>query len=161
MSKVTRAAEVLHMTEPEAREFCLQVQKCFNNNVPKFSAIASAIVMCQGPIKNPDEIAELIKDSRMGRIMDAKKPKDTGQASSAKRLEVSSKRDVRKCSGRRSRSWDEPSSMRKESGLRSVSRFDRSRVAIDELEKCPHGVPKLQLCAICNPKEFHDMAGVD
>jgi hypothetical protein len=159
MSKVSRAAEVLHVTEPEAREFCLQVQKCFKNHVPKFPAIASAIVSGQGTIKSPDEIAKLIEDSRKG-IMDAKKPKGTGQASSAKRLEASWKRGVRKRSGWRSRSWDEPSIMRKESGLRSVH-FDRSRVAIDELEKCPHGVPKLQLCAICNPEEFHEMAGVD
>jgi hypothetical protein len=134
MSKVSRVAEVLHMTEPEAREFCLQVQKCFKNGVPSFSVIASAIVGGQGTIRSPDMIAKIIKDSGW--------------------------------SGWRSNSWDESSSMRetsgmrKESGLRSVH-FDRSRVAIDELEKCPHGVPKLQIYAICNPKEFHDMVGVD
>jgi hypothetical protein len=35
------------------------------------------------------------------------------------------------------------------------------RVFPGELEHCPHGVPKGEICGICNPEEFKKMNGTD
>ena len=49
----------------------------------------------------------------------------------------------------------------KPSGIVHTSYFDQERVSPEKLEHCQHGVPLLRLCAICNPKKFREMTGID
>jgi|WetSurMetagenome_2_1015567.scaffolds.fasta_scaffold1011275_1 hypothetical protein len=38
---------------------------------------------------------------------------------------------------------------------------DTQRLSMDKLERCPHGVPRGKICAICEPDKFRDMVGFD
>ena len=42
-----------------------------------------------------------------------------------------------------------------------TSYFDQERVSEQKLEHCPHGVPHGRVCAICDPKKFREMTGMD
>lgn len=47
------------------------------------------------------------------------------------------------------------------SGVVHTSHLDQERVTEDKLKHCPHGVPLIRLCAICEPKKFSEMTGID
>ncbi len=47
------------------------------------------------------------------------------------------------------------------SGVVHTSQFDQERVTEDKLKHCPHGVSLLRTCAICEPKKFREMTGID
>jgi hypothetical protein len=38
---------------------------------------------------------------------------------------------------------------------------DQERVTEDKLKHCPHGIPLIRPCAICDPKKFREMTGID
>jgi hypothetical protein len=38
---------------------------------------------------------------------------------------------------------------------------DSQRVSESKLERCPHGVPRNKVCAICDPEKFREMVGFD
>jgi hypothetical protein len=54
-----------------------------------------------------------------------------------------------------------PVSNSRQQGVVSHDKFDNERVSEINLVHCPHGVPKIQVCAICDPERFREINGVD
>ena len=38
---------------------------------------------------------------------------------------------------------------------------NQERVTEDKLKHCPHGIPFIRPCAICDPQKFREMTGID
>jgi len=59
MPHIKRVARFRQISEPEAREFCLRVQRCFSGRVPRYNLIADAVE--QQPDGTPEEIADVVR----------------------------------------------------------------------------------------------------
>jgi hypothetical protein len=53
----------------------------------------------------------------------------------------------------------EPSHL--EPGVKPYSALDKERVNKEDLQKCKHGVPFSQLCALCNRENFREITGIN
>lgn len=56
--------------------------------------------------------------------------------------------------------WDDGNE-REYAPKKEYSFFDSKRVSDNDLDHCPHGIPKYQLCAICDPVRFRFETGID
>jgi hypothetical protein len=136
MSKDTaRIAVLLGISESEAREFCLEIQSKFKGAIPRFRDIRNCLE--KKAKATPEEIARMIEHS-------------------SPRFRL----------GPRSRKLSltpisyEPDYPADSSGFFKKKIRKRGRVALEDAEKCPHGVPKAMKCAICDPKGFKEQTGL-
>jgi hypothetical protein len=139
MSKVTkRIAAILGSTEPEARQFCLDVQGKFSGSPPNFRAIETCLK------EKPDATVEEIVDAI------ARDPR-----------RFRSKPRTKKWRGR----LHLPSILPEPEHPGPLWHFGDKirkpgRLALVDVEKCPHGVPKTSKCAICDPEGFKQQTGL-
>jgi hypothetical protein len=42
-----------------------------------------------------------------------------------------------------------------------TSYLDHQRLSHEKMERCPHNIPKIKVCAICDPGKFREMNGFD
>ncbi|MBN2393204.1 MAG: hypothetical protein JXR84_20910 [Anaerolineae bacterium] len=131
MSQLTKTAETLGIPENQLREFCLEVQGCFRGWLPSFRLIAATLE--KHPLESAVEIAHLIKlNTTNTRSNTFTPPSDE--------LVIDTP----------------PTYQHKRNAY-----VPPHRVTLDQLEKCPHGVPITRTCAICNPKKFREETGID
>jgi hypothetical protein len=136
MSKARKVAVLLDITEAEAREFCLEVQKQVGSPLPSFKAIADCLMQHPEAEGNPSEIARIMRE---------------------KKTFVVVKRRPKAQRGGRGRG-SATHSYFKDFSPRAVQ---DPRDFIEGVSKCPHGVPRTQRCAICDPKGFREERGWD
>jgi len=136
---IHRISQLLGVPENEARNFCTSVQKCFEH--------APSFLLIQGALES------LPRDERVvGNVV--------------KILEASGKmRSFKPYNQRRKvRVAHIPStgfaSLESDEQVSPVLAHD-PRDHIAHFEKCPHGIPKFQKCAICDPKGYRELMGID
>ena len=135
MSKTTeRIAVLLGVTEPEAREFCLKVQGKFRQSAtPRFQHIKNCLE--RKPHATLKEVVDSItRDPAYSRGLSGlsrKKPRIIAT------YLAGSSRPTGKKIGKK-----------------------RGHFALEDIAKCPHGVPKVTKCAICDPKGFKRQTGL-
>jgi hypothetical protein len=67
----------------------------------------------------------------------------------------------KKRKGRKNRRFEELKPTPPPSYLVRTSYLDNERVSEQKLDHCPHGVPYGRVCAICDPRKFREMTGMD
>lgn len=153
---IIRISEILCCSEEDAREFCVKVQRVIGNNPPPYRAIADFLTTAE--LENPN--IEIVAESLVKAGWDRKTKMKRSAKKTSKRGKIGS-------SVRNFRFWNLPdpeeglSSSSREAGVESRSVFDKDRLPLHKAKKCPHGVPTILICAICNPKGFRKMTGID
>lgn len=126
------------MTETEARSLCFEMQKHFWRYavIPGFDIIADCIEQHGGMLRSSEAIAKKVSDTwKRG-------------AELRRKLAGRRKRVRRKIKIKEQVEWEKVN-------------LDKSRVPMHELEKCPHGVPKVEPCALCMGEKFRQLIGID
>jgi hypothetical protein len=153
VSLLKRLADELGYSLEQTQDYCLEIWKYFKCAPPDLEMILEAyegVGVNQAP---PSWIAYsiLVADSQQ-------REAQAGGEKQPSFLPVETKvvRQIEK---------EIPKNVRinilKSYGLQRSSILDQERVNPDRLERCSHGVPKGQVCCICNEKEFRNMTGIE
>ena len=141
---MTEVATLLGITESDARQFCVEVQRASGGPVPSFRLIADCLEQHPDARDSPAEIARIIKLARP-HIVSPRPPKHAAR--------------LKRRKGKRRRRSGQPG----ESTLPTVAlaMAHDPREFTKDLPKCPHGVLKTKKCAICDPEGFRLEYGQD
>jgi hypothetical protein len=135
-----RIASLLNISEVEAREFCIEIQR-LTSGLPAFRLIESYLV--RHPTANAEEVASALSTQLRSKGANRKKK------ACAKRFYPGT------LPGERVRFRNERGDNRT-AGPSSRMTGKGVSVAPQGMKKCPHGVPVYRKCAICDPLGFRD-----
>ncbi len=138
MSKTAKVAQLLNASEAEARIFCEEVRKHFRRTgvLPPFAVIVSCLEKNTEARRSPEDTARIIRDT------------------------WDPATELKKMFAKRRKRLGRVPKIRQNNRPKQV-RLDKSRVPVDDLGKCRHGVPKTQPCALCMGKKFKQLTGID
>ena len=153
-----RVAELLRIPSGDAVLYCEEVRlhSGFGSKL-KYKTIVQFLTenILQRP--SPRRLAEIIKNNP-SKIPATKKGK---QLITKRRVRWNMKKELRKYNRNRDKySEPAPTASRPNYFVRS-SIHDQKRLSEEKLDHCPHGVPRIRVCAICDPDEFRKMSGID
>jgi hypothetical protein len=138
-----------------AEEYIKSIQQLCSPNSPQYLAIVQIILDKKTTtLPKPEKIAGEIN-------------KEVARIARNKDYEIVSKRSKRlntwhvrqKLGYAKLYDTERPGTTGHELGVISHSKLDDERVSRDSFDRCPHGVPKGMICAICNPEEYRNMVG--
>ncbi len=143
MGPTSKIAALLEVSLTRAASYCEEVRSIsgLGSSLP-YKIIASQLEQHLPELLSPQKMAEILEKVQF-------KPTST-------RPHISKSRKQR-----RSKKHDDARPIPAPGYLVRTSYFDRERVAEDKLGHCPHGVPHGRVCAICDPKKFREMTGID
>ena len=149
---INQLAEQLGYSTEQTQTYCIEIWKYFKCAPPDLEMILDAYKRVGVNKAPPSWIAYSISIGRSQQRETVEKPE---KISAYPQIENKVALKIEK---------EIPKPVRKKIfasyGLEWTSILDRERVNPDRLERCPHGVPKGQVCCICNEKEFRDMTGI-
>jgi hypothetical protein len=152
MSKLDQIAKLLQTDTKRANLFCLRVQKEFREP-PGFSLILPVLKQLPPDKRTMGETVEWIKCHQPGNCI------TPAQIATIPTAGVITKHKRQLHPGQSPGSY--PNMGDEEKDISSpIFRHD-PRDHQEYLPKCPHGVPYIQVCAICDPKKFKIMTGID
>ena len=148
MGKIAKIAMLLGKTEDEALQFCRSVQSKFGPELPSYKMIEQCLRCHPEARSDPERVYEILRTIRPnGKIRPTFIP-DTGHDLPKPR--------------RQAHSVSEPHPApppQKAGDIIEMGHNDRQ--SIDTFAKCPHGVPKIRTCAICDPRRFQQENNMD
>lgn len=126
----------------KVEDYFRRVQRCFKSEKPTYKLIANFVVEQKlTDLPSPRNLATQMIETRVWDYMlSAESPVPIGNYIPSKKS---------RGSNRPMRNLDHTTSL------------DHERVAREKLDHCPHGVPKYQVCAICDPEKFKEIMGFD
>ncbi len=158
MSGSSRIAQLLKISPNEAMTYCEEVRSLSGLGTRlHYKVIAKYLAQNISQSPSPQKMVELIKTTKLNvPTKNQKKRPVLIQAKSRRwNIEKASKRAKRYQTDRFSKPIAPPSYVVRSSFL------DSERVSNEKLDHCPHGVPKIKVCAICDPEKFREMNGFD
>lgn len=142
MSRTQRIASLLKTTENQARVFCASVQRSCKQ-APSYNNILQALECLNPEERTVYNVIQYIQENKKGSPI--------GSVISQWRLTILS--IPTKINGGFD-NWDD-------NNFTSPVMAHDPRDHIANFEKCPHGIPKFRICAICDPKRFRDFMDPD
>jgi hypothetical protein len=153
MGATARIAKHLGISSTEAAQYCEQVRLLSGlGSKLSYQTIFMHMLTIKHPKPTPEELADAVRHTKHHPIQAQKQQRKL--PGPQEKVSIYERFD-----GSGGFGQHEPSPM--SAGLTRRSLYDRQRVLPERLEHCPHGVPKGQICAICNPREFRQMTGID
>jgi hypothetical protein len=150
---LTELALLLGCSEEQTQEYCMEVWKFFVSDPPDLEMILDAYKRINNKSAPPNWIAYSIIAPASVDLGTAERRRKKAthhqiENNNALQIEQAIPKDIR-------------TRIFSSYGLDWSSILDRERVTPDRMEHCPHGIPKGQLCGICNEKEFRSMTGIE
>ena len=153
------------MNELDALKFCDEVRTMFFNPKPTEYQIYEAIETYKGQSLKPQDIAKRIAEKRREEFQSRKNKKRVYYSKSSKTSKKSTESESGliskpKAPKRKKRRIPKKKTTAKEKYSRFRYPHD-PRDYQENVKKCRHGIPKYQICGICNPDEFRKETGLD
>jgi hypothetical protein len=161
MGPTYKIAELLKISPIAATAYCEKVRSMSGlGSALHYKTIAQYVAQHQNEAPSPQRMVDIMGKNKLPSppLVKAKQKKVSQlHASSFVKRTASSKR---KKKGKTKRyGYEKP--VPSPSYLVRTSYFDQERVSEQKLEHCSHGVPHGRVCAICDPKKFREMTGMD
>jgi hypothetical protein len=156
MSATARIAELLKVSSTAAAQYCEEVRSISGLGTKLlYKTIFDYLSQHISESPSTQRLAELIRTTEL--ITSLRKPK---KRSISRRPKDWSNSEVYE-SLRRYQVDGRPGSTTVPADFVQIPYFDHERVSQEKIEHCPHGVPRIKVCAICNPEKFREMNGFD
>jgi hypothetical protein len=164
MGPTYKIAKLLKLSPLAATSYCEKVRSLSGlGSRLHYKTIAQYVTQHINEAQSPQIIAEFIQKNELSiSPSPAVKPKRNKKKISQLHTQGDGKRKTPKRSKRKKTNRHEfEKPVPPPSYLVRTSYFDQTRVSEQKLEHCPHGVPHGRVCAICEPKKFREMTGMD
>ena len=161
MGPTYKIAELLKISFREAVAYCEEVRSASGlGPALHYKTIAQHLEQHLPEVPSAKSMAEIVKENKLLKPSPRNtQPKKVKRQVLTKPVKQNSRR-VRKRGKRSKFEWPKrPAPL--PTYLVRTSYFDQERVSEQKLEHCPHGVPHGRVCAICDPKKFREMTGMD
>jgi hypothetical protein len=156
MSRTSRLAQLLKVSPVAAASYCEQVRSITGlGPALHYKTIAQYVTRFVSEAPSAQRLAQLIQTTELKTAL--KKPK---KRSVSRRPINWSNSEVYK-SLRRYQVEGRPGSSDRPDDAVRIPFSDHKRVSQEKLSHCPHGVPLIRVCAICDPEKFREMNGFD
>lgn len=142
MSRIQRIANLLNTTEAQARIFCSSVQRICKQ-APSYKQILHALEHLNVDDRTVDNVAQYIQVGIKGSLVSTVVLRRRSSVSSIPTKSTGGFDN-----------WDEDN-------FPSPIMAHDPRDHIANFEKCPHGILKHGICAICDPERFRDFMDND
>jgi hypothetical protein len=160
MGPTYKIAELLKISPIAATDYCEKVRSLSGlGSALHYKTIAQHLFYHLSEAPSPQRMVELVRENKLpsGPITKVKQKKVSQLHVLSSRKRTVSRR-IKK--GIRKR-YEYEKTVPQPSYLVRTSYFDQERVSEEKLNHCSHGVPKGRVCAICDPKKFREMTGMD
>jgi hypothetical protein len=142
MSRIQPIASLLNTTEDRARAFCVSVQRSCEQ-APSYKVILQTLRCLSPEERTVYNVVQYIQKNTIGLPI----------SSVVSRQRPAIRSIPTKTHGGFD-NWDDDN-------FPSPVMAHDPRDHIANFEKCPHGIPKFRICAICDPKRFRDFMDPD
>jgi hypothetical protein len=170
MNTTQAIANLLKVSLADAAKYCQQVRQYSGlGQVLQYKAIYKHLLSCESQYPAAQEVGKTLSKANSSFISSRKKSgptvppisskKNKAQSSPGKKLNIYERFDVPVNNDEIEREPFIPSRLPKD--VEIYSHHDNQRLQKEKMSHCPHGIPSGILCAICNPKEFRRMTGID
>ncbi len=142
MKAIESVSVQFKLDEWRVEDYFRRVQRCFKSQKPTYKLIAHFVVEQQiTNLPSPRSLAiQMTETGVWDFTLSAESPVPIGNYAPSKKSRKSN---------------------RSKRNLIYTTQLDHERVARDKLNHCPHGVPKHQVCAICDPEKFRENTGIE
>ena len=148
--------KLLNTNENGVRSYLWHVQKHLGYKFQSRKLVISLLNEFQPEKPSPEKLAEIIRDRKLVEPPKIKKAKPISEKAK-KFIE-----DGQKISGSAGIvNIDETENQVKQNRIIKTSHLDHERLPREKQTQCPHGVPTGQVCALCDPRKFREMTGID
>ncbi len=161
MSPTYKIAELLKISFREAVAYCEEVRLISGlGPALPYKTIAQHLAQNLTELPSPQRMVEIIRENNFLKPLPKKvQPKKVKRPLITSPLKRNIAKTRRKAKRHQFERPPKPAPLPKY--LVRTSHFDQERVSEQKLEHCPHGVPHGRVCAICDPKKFREMTGID
>jgi hypothetical protein len=164
MGPTYKIAELLKLSPLAATSYCEKVRSLSGlGSRLHYKTIAQYVAQHINEAQSPQIIVRLIQKNELSSLPSAAvKPKRNEKKISQLHVRGYGKgKTPKRGKSKKTKRYEFAKPVPPPSYLVRTSYFDQKRVSEDRLEHCPHGVPHGRVCAICEPKKFREMTGID